>query len=250
VLLEHVLRNSAGQHCDKELRPAANPQLAIRDRRPENLGYSRTIFQLENGMHAIKRIVWSLRAEAASFALWILTSVPLQFGVWLRSVFLPHFFLHLGKGTEIQSGLRVTNPEKVSIGANGSFAQGVFITGGGGVRIGNWVGFGPDVKIWSVSHRFDDPDKPWLLQGWNQQPVAIEDDVWLGANVFVMPGVTIGKGAIVSACALVNKSVPPYAIAAGNPCRVVGWRKHPTHAAASDTPTDTATRVLAANSVE
>jgi len=57
--------------------------------------------------------------------------------------------------------------------------------------------------------------------------VTIEDDVWLGANVFVMPGVTIGKGAIVSAGSVVNKSVPSYAIVVGNPARVIGWRKQP-----------------------
>jgi acetyltransferase-like isoleucine patch superfamily enzyme len=182
-------------------------------------------------MQAVKQLFWSVRAEAAAFALGLLTNMPLQFGVWLRSAFLPYFFQGLGKGTKFQSGLRVTNPEKVSIGANCNFARGVFITGGGGVRIGDWVGFGPDVKVWSVNHRFDDPDTPWLLQGWTRKTVVIEDDVWLGANVFVMPGVTIGKGAIVSACALVDKSIPPYAIVAGNPCRVLGWRKRPTESA-------------------
>lgn len=185
-------------------------------------------------MLAAKRIFWTLRAEAASFALGLLVSMPLEFGVWLRSVFLPYFFLRLGKGTKIQSGLRVMNPEKVSIGAHCDFGHSVFITGGGGVRIGDWVGLGPDVKVWSVNHRFDDPDKPWLLQGWKRDPVVIEDDVWLGANAFVMPGVTIGKGAVVSACTLVNKSIPPYAIVAGNPCRVLGWRKRPADAAPTE----------------
>jgi maltose O-acetyltransferase len=88
------------------------------------------------------------------------------------------------------------------------------------------------VKVWSVNHRFDDPDQPWLLQGWELKPVVIEDDVWLGANVFIMPGVTIGKGAIVSACAVLSRSVPPYSLVAGNPARVVGWRKQPPAAAA------------------
>jgi acetyltransferase-like isoleucine patch superfamily enzyme len=76
-----------------------------------------------------------------------------------------------------------------------------------------------------VNHRFNDPDVPWILQGWESKPVVIEDDVWLGANAFVMPGVTIGKGAIVSAYAVLAKSIPPYAIVAGNPARVTGWRK-------------------------
>lgn len=137
------------------------------------------------------------------------------------------FFKSLGASTVIQAGMRLTNPERISVGSHCNFAQGVFITGGGGVTIGDWVGMGPDVKVWSVNHRFEDPDQPWLLQGWEFKPVVIEDDVWLGAGVFVMPGVTIGKGAIVSACSVVAKSVPPYSLVAGNPARVVGWRKHP-----------------------
>ena len=157
----------------------------------------------------------------------VLAGLPLRTGVWVRARLMRRFFAAMGDGTVIQAGMRVTNPEKITIGANCNFARGVFITGGGGVTIGDWVGFGPDVKVWSVNHRFDDPDRPWLLQGWEMKPVVIEDDVWLGANVFLMPGVTIGRGAIVSACAVVGKSVPPYSLVAGNPARVVGWRKKP-----------------------
>ena len=134
---------------------------------------------------------------------------------------------HLGEGTVLQPGIFINSPELVSIGANCNFAQRTFLTGGGGIDIGDRVGFGPDTKVWSVNHRFEDPDTPWLLQGWEKKPVVIEDDVWLGASVFVMPGVRIGKGAIVSAGTVVGKSVPPYSIVAGNPGRVIGWRKQP-----------------------
>ena len=147
-----------------------------------------------------------------------------------RARCLPYFLKGLGKNTVIQHGFRITSPQFVSIGSNCSFGQDVFITGGGGVRIGDWVGLGPDVKIWSVNHRFDDANRPWMLQGWNHSEVVIEDDVWLAANVFVMPGTTIGRGAIIAASSVVNKSVPAYALFAGNPGRVVGWRKRPEDA--------------------
>jgi len=168
-----------------------------------------------------------VRSEAREFALWLLARIPLGIGIRIRSVLMPFFFGQIGKNTIFYSGFVITNPEDVSIGSNCAFGSGTFITGGGGVRIGDWVGFGPDVKVWSVNHRYDDPDRPWQLQGWEHKPVEIEDDVWLGANVFVMPGVTIGKGAIVSAASVVAKSVPPYALVAGNPGRIVGWRKRP-----------------------
>lgn len=175
----------------------------------------------------LKRLYWLARAEAHFLSLWLVCSLPSSLGERLRARVLPLFLERLGPRAVIQRGLRVTNPERVSIGAHCNFAQGAFIAGGGGVRIGDWVGFGPDVKVWSVSHRFDDPERPWQLQGWEHKSVTIEDDVWLGANTFVMPGVTIKKGAIVSAGSVVNKTVPAYAVVAGNPVRVVGWRKRP-----------------------
>lgn len=179
----------------------------------------------------MKQVWWSLREECKAFALWLLGGFPLSLGTWMRARFMRYFFKAMGKDNVLQAGLRVANPEMVAIGSHCNLARGVFITGGGGVTIGDWVGFGPDTKIWSVNHRFADPDTPWLLQGWDKKPVVVEDDVWLGANVFVMPGVTIGKGAIVSAGTVVNKSIPPYAIVTGNPGRVVGWRKQPVQQA-------------------
>ena len=147
--------------------------------------------------------------------------------------------IEIGPGTIVMHGavLHVYNfrniPQSgIKIGRDSLIGEYSVIRGQGGVEIGDWVGCGPDVKIWSVNHRFEDPDRPWLLQGWDKKPVRIEDDVWLGAGVFVMPGITIGKGAIISACALVNKSIPPYALVAGNPARVVGWRKRPEDAPA------------------
>ncbi|MDN5849706.1 MAG: acyltransferase, partial [Nitrococcus sp.] len=152
---------------------------------------------------------------------------PGRVGDRLRYAVMRRLLKHLGEDTSLARYLQIKTPEKVSIGSHCAIAQGTQIGGSGGVTIGDWVLFGPDVKIWADNHRFDDPDRPCLRQGLEYKPVVIEDDVWLGANVFVAPGVTIGKGAIVSAGTVVNKSIPPYAQVAGNPGRVVGWRKRP-----------------------
>ena len=57
------------------------------------------------------------------------------------------------------------------------------------------------------------------------KPVVIGDDVWIGARVCILPGVTIGQGAVIGACAVVSKDVPAYSVAVGNPARVVKKRK-------------------------
>lgn len=186
-------------------------------------------------MVGIKRHYWSLIGEIKKLVLWFVGEFPAGPGAWLRACCLPYFLKNLGKQTLIQHGFRVTSPERVSIGSHCNFAQGVYITGGGGVSIGDWVGLGPDVKIWSVNHRFDDSKRPWQLQGFNRNAVVIEDDVWLAANVFVSPGTTIGRGAIVAAGSVVTRSVPAYAIFAGNPGRVIGWRNRPDGIAPSGT---------------
>lgn len=177
------------------------------------------------GGMGVRRFLWAARREARELTLHFICALPGNIGDWLRSRTLPRFFAKVGDNTVIQERLRVTNPEKISIGSNCNIASGVFLTGGGGITIGNYVGLGPDAKIWSVNHRYEDPDTPWLRQGYEHHPVHIEDDVWLGASCFVMPGTTIGRGAILSAGTVLMKSVPPFAIVAGNPGRVVGWRK-------------------------
>lgn len=155
---------------------------------------------------------------------WFVSKLPGRLGEGTRRLVFRRFLKSLGTNVVFQQGFRITNPELVAIGSNCNFADGVYITGGGGVTIGDWVGFGPDTKVWSVNHRFEDADRPWMLQGWDKKHVVIEDDVWLGSSVFVMPGVTIGRGAIVSAGAVVAKSIPEYALVCGNPGRIVGWR--------------------------
>ncbi len=173
----------------------------------------------------LKRNYWNFRHEFKRMVLWWIGAFPVGPGEWLRARTLGLFLAGFGEHNTIQHGFRVFTPECVHIGSNCVFAQGVFITGGGGVKIGDWVGLGPDVKIWSVNHRFEDPDTPFLQQGSGKKPVVIEDDVWLAANVMVLPGVTVGKGAVVSACSVVSRDVPAYSIVAGNPARVIGWRR-------------------------
>jgi acetyltransferase-like isoleucine patch superfamily enzyme len=102
--------------------------------------------------------------------------------------------------------------------------SGTFIDCSGGVTIGAHFHVGRGLTIFSSKHNYKtDRAIPYDLVDL-AAPVVIEDCVWAGANVSILPGVTIGEGAIIAMGAVVSRDVPAGAIVAGNPARVVGQR--------------------------
>jgi maltose O-acetyltransferase len=93
-----------------------------------------------------------------------------------------------------------------------------------GVTIGNYVMIGPKCLFASVHHRFGDWKKPMIFQKPEIRPIVIEDDVWIGANVTVLGGVTIGRGSVIAAGAVVTKNVKPYSIVGGIPAKLIKYR--------------------------
>jgi acetyltransferase-like isoleucine patch superfamily enzyme len=93
------------------------------------------------------------------------------------------------------------------------------------VHIGDGVYTGTHVQIAAVNHVYSDPDKFIKDQGITAQGIRIEDDVWLGSTVVVVDGVTIGKGSVVGAGAVVTKDLPPYSVAVGVPAKIVKDRR-------------------------
>ena len=95
-----------------------------------------------------------------------------------------------------------------------------------GVTLGSHLIMGPDVLIFTQNHQTADTEIAMREQGVAPlKPVVIGDDVRMGARVCILPGVTIGQGAVIGACAVVSKDVPAYSVAVGNPARVVKKRK-------------------------
>lgn len=94
------------------------------------------------------------------------------------------------------------------------------------VKIGNDVMFGPGVKILAGDHNMSEVGKKMreVKSGGRNIPVIIEDDVWIGANVTILKGVTIREGAVVGAGSVVTRSLPPYSICLGNPCKPIRLR--------------------------
>ncbi len=81
---------------------------------------------------------------------------------------------------------------------------------------------GPHVMIGDHSHQYEDVAVPIKLQDVTEGgPIRIERDSWIGANVFILPQVTIGRHAVVGANSVVNRDIPPYSVAVGAPARVI-----------------------------
>ena len=91
----------------------------------------------------------------------------------------------------------------------------------GPVRIGNHVNFAQGITITALNHNFEDSEKRIDEQGISTSQVVIEDDIWIGANAVVLPGVTIGHHSVVAAGAVVTKDVPPHSLVAGVPAKVI-----------------------------
>ena len=87
------------------------------------------------------------------------------------------------------------------------------------VHIGNNVILGPNVNIYTSQHPFHEIERMRGLE--YAKPVIIYDNVWIGGNVTILPGVKINQGAIIGAGSVVTEDIPPYVIAVGNPCRVI-----------------------------
>jgi len=95
----------------------------------------------------------------------------------------------------------------------------------GGVTIGKYVMMGPHCTIYTRNHAFDRLDIPMCEQGFQEyKRVTIGDDVWIGGHVIILPGITIGKGAIIGAGSVVTRDVPDYAVVGGNPAKTIKFR--------------------------
>ena len=91
----------------------------------------------------------------------------------------------------------------------------------GPATIGHHVNLAQNVTVTGLNHNYQDADKRIDEQGVSTRPVTIEDDVWIGANAVILPGVTLGKNSVVAAGSVVSRSVPTYSVCAGSPAKVI-----------------------------
>jgi acetyltransferase-like isoleucine patch superfamily enzyme len=156
--------------------------------------------------------------------LFIIRWFPGGWGIFLRSAVYKSLFKKLGENVVIMEGTKILYFENIKIGDYCSLNEQCYLHGKGNITIGSWVRIGWNVSLITIKHRFSDRTTKIKKQGISISPIVIGDDVWIGANAIILEGVTIGTGAVIAAGAVVTKEVPEYAIVAGVPAKIIGWR--------------------------
>ena len=138
----------------------------------------------------------------------------------LRAKYLNLYLGKLGKGTSIQMGCRFLNGRKVFLGDRNVINFGCLFDGRHyHIKTGSDVSIGPEATILTLGHN---PQSPSFADRGGD--VIIGDRVWIAYRAIILPGVTIGEGAVVGAGSVVTKDVEPYTIVAGNPARFIKKR--------------------------
>ena len=152
---------------------------------------------------------------------WILTKRHQKKQAQLKAT-----FQSCGEKVIIRERCQFNHNEHIAIGNNVYIQRDCTFSGHGGITIGNGVVFAHCVDVFSGEHNYDSDDLEYLPfdERFICAPVEIGDYTWIGSHVVIMPGVKIGRGAVIGAASVVTKDIPDYAIAVGNPARVIKYR--------------------------
>ncbi|MEP7368292.1 MAG: DapH/DapD/GlmU-related protein [Dermatophilaceae bacterium] len=133
-------------------------------------------------------------------------------------------FDHAGQRINVEKGAWFGSGKGISVDDRSGLGLDCLVMGT--LTMGKDVMVGPRCMFISSSHTTTDVSRPMAGQGMAQdQPIVVEDDVWFGAAVIVLPGVRVGHGAVIGAGSIVTKEVPPFARVAGSPARVLSFRE-------------------------
>ena len=127
------------------------------------------------------------------------------------------FYNQIGENSIIYNQLTVVRPKNVTIGKNVTVMNGVLMMSAGGITIEDNVMIAANVQLISNNH---DPYDRYVI---TCKPILIKEGAWIGAGATILPGVTIGKYAIIGANSLVSKNIPDYGVAVGSPAKVIKY---------------------------
>lgn len=138
----------------------------------------------------------------------------------IRNILVSSYLDDCGKKIRVKSGAEIS--PYCSVGDCSELGTRCLIQSN--VYIGNNVIMGPDVKIYSRNHKSINIEVPIQNQGKDYFETRIGDDIWIGANVVILPGVTINSHSIIAAGAVVTKDVEPYSVVGGVPAKLIKKR--------------------------
>lgn len=160
----------------------------------------------------MKRILYGLYKMFQTIIMWL----PFYY---IRLLWSKIFFKKCGKKCYISRNIDFRSPWRLIIKNSTVINKRCVIDARGGCIIGNSVDIAQDVQIWTAEHNVHSPFHEMITA-----PVEIKDYVWIASRATILPGVTIGEGAVVATGSVVTKDVPPYTIVGGIPARVIGER--------------------------
>ena len=128
--------------------------------------------------------------------------------------------IKIGKGSTVHMGARFYDPKNISIGEDTVIGEKAVLDGRDKLIIGSHVAVASAVMIYNSEHDINSEHFNPV-----NAKVIIEDYVFIGPRSIILPGVKIGRGAVVAAGAIVNKDVPPYAVVGGVPAKIIGERR-------------------------
>lgn len=124
----------------------------------------------------------------------------------------------------MQPRVTIVESNKFCVGKNCGINTGTYINAKGGITFGDNVLIGSNVTISSGMHPIEGKEPPIFERPTEPKKIVIEDDVWVGANAVIMPGITLKQGTVVGAGAIVTKDTEEYAVVVGVPARVIKYR--------------------------
>ncbi len=139
--------------------------------------------------------------------------------------FQPRDAKSMGDGCFYMDLIIWLNGSNIEMGDGVRFNYGCYVNGYGGLTIGDRTGFGPFTLVHTANHVTDyDSEGAWYDKGWENRPVKIGSDCWIGMGASILPGVTIGDRVVIGAGSVVVHDIPADSLAAGNPARVIRRR--------------------------
>ena len=151
--------------------------------------------------------------------------IPTPLGDPLRSLFLR---MTLKKSRVpllwIRSGVDIWWPGRIEVGSS-CINENVFLNGFGGITIGDFCLICRGTSFFAGGHVFSELGVPTIAQGLLAKSIVVKDNVYFGLNCIVLGGVTVGENAVVAAGAVVIEDVPPNAVVAGSPAKIVRYRE-------------------------